>query len=88
MGNFDHVLTCSPNHTQLAFSSSMWGVSASKIPQRAVGTVMSALVGVVRNTQGGHQGKGGRRTLAIDCILLERTLSYRACTLSRIFSIN
>ena len=44
----------------------MWGVLVSKIPQKVVGTVPSAPTGVARNTQQGHRGKEGRRTLVID----------------------
>jgi len=44
----------------------MWGALVSKIPQRVVGTVLSVPPDVVRNTQWGHRGKEGKRTLVTD----------------------
>ena len=44
----------------------MWDALVSKIPQRAVGIVLSVPPGVVRSTQQGHQGKEGKRTLVTD----------------------
>jgi len=60
---FTPVLHCVPLVVLISLSSSMWGVLVLKIPRRVVGTVLRALPDAVRNTQEGHQGKEGRRTL-------------------------
>ena len=55
-----------PPVTFNSFLSFMWDVLVSKTPRRVVGTVLSVLPDVARNTQVGHQGKEGRRTLVTD----------------------
>lgn len=61
------------------FYSFMWGALVSKIPQRAVGTVLSALNDAVRNARQGHRGEEGKKTLVTDVFFC--FLCYRTCVL-------
>ena len=70
------LVPCVPPVSPDSLSSSIWGASASKIPQVVVGTVLTVPLDVVRIPRGGHQAsrKGRKSTSVIDIDVSLRTV--------------